>query len=89
MRYIRYLFLATFAVGLVTLSMANRGMVTLNLLPAELSGFLGFSWSITLPLFLVILLGIILGRRLGLSGNICGNISTALLAIAPARNAMR
>ncbi len=65
MRYIRYLFLATFAVGLVTLSMANRGMVTLNLLPAELSGFLGFSWSITLPLFLVILLGIILGAALG------------------------
>lgn len=65
MRYIRYLFLAILAVGLVTLSMANRGMVTLNLLPAELSGFLGYSWSITLPLFLVILMGIILGAALG------------------------
>lgn len=65
MRYIRYLFLAILAVGLVTLSMANRGMVTLNLLPAELSGFLGYSWSITLPLFLVILMGIISGAALG------------------------
>ncbi|UWP94724.1 LapA family protein [Aliiroseovarius crassostreae] len=65
MRYIRYLFLAALAVCLVTISMANRGMVTLHLLPAELSGFLGFSWSITLPLFIVIFLGIIAGVMIG------------------------
>ncbi|MDA5095525.1 LapA family protein [Aliiroseovarius sp. KMU-50] len=65
MRYIRYLFLAALAVGLVTIAMANRAMVTLNLLPEELSGFLGFGWSITLPLFIVIFLGIIAGVMIG------------------------
>jgi uncharacterized integral membrane protein len=65
MRYIRYAFLAALAVCLVTIAMANRAMVTLNLLPEELSGFLGFSWSITLPLFVVIFMGIIAGVVIG------------------------
>lgn len=65
MRYIRYAFLAALAVCLVTIAMANRAMVTLNLLPGELSGFLGFSWSITLPLFVVIFMGIIAGVVIG------------------------
>lgn len=65
MRYIRYAFLAALAVVLVTIAMANRAMVTLNLLPEELSGFLGFSWSISLPLFIVIFLGLIGGVLVG------------------------
>ena len=65
MRYIRYAFLATLAVVLVTIAMANRAMVTLNLLPEELSGFLGYSWSISLPLFIVIFLGLIGGVFVG------------------------
>lgn len=65
MRYIRYAFLAALAVCLVTIAIANRALVTLNLLPEELSGFLGFSWSITLPLFVVIFMGIIAGVVIG------------------------
>ncbi len=36
MRYLKYLFLALLAVVLLTVSLANRGMVTLRLLPEEL-----------------------------------------------------
>ena len=65
MRYIRYVFLAALAVVLITVPLANRGTVTLHLLPEGISGFLGFSGSLTLPLFIVIFLGIIAGIGIG------------------------
>lgn len=65
MRYIRYAFLAALAVFLITVALANREMVTLHLLPQELSGFLGMSWQVSLPLFIVIFLGIIAGVVIG------------------------
>ncbi|WP_421701605.1 LapA family protein [Aliiroseovarius sp.] len=65
MRYIRYAFLAALAVCLVTVAMANRGAVTLHLLPEGLTGFLGFSWSVTLPLFIIIFGAIISGVLIG------------------------
>lgn len=65
MRYIRYAFLAALAVILITVALANRGVVTLNLLPETVSAFLGFSGEITLPLFIVIFLGIIAGILVG------------------------
>lgn len=65
MRYIRYAFLAALAVVLITVALANRNTVTLNLLPADLSGFLGFSWQVHMPLFVVIFLGIIAGIVIG------------------------
>lgn len=65
MRYIRYGFLAAVAVVLITVALANRGPVTLHLLPEDVSGFLGFSWAITLPLFIVIFGGIIAGILIG------------------------
>ena len=65
MRYIRYGFLAALAIVLVTVALANRAQVTLHLLPAELSGFLGFSWTVSLPLFIVIFAGIIAGILIG------------------------
>jgi len=65
MRYIRYAFLAALAVVLVTVALANRGTVTLHLLPEELGGFLGWSWTLTLPLFIVIFGGIIAGILIG------------------------
>jgi len=65
MRYIRYAFLAILAVVLITVALANRELVTLYLLPAELSGFLGFSWQVSLPLFIVIFGGIIAGVMIG------------------------
>ena len=65
MRYIRYAFLAALAVVLIVVALANRGPVTLHLLPEGLSGFLGWSWTITLPLFLVIFGGIVAGILIG------------------------
>lgn len=65
MRYIRYAFLAALAVVLITVALANRDLVTLRLLPGELSGFLGWSWTVNLPLFVVIFLAIIAGVLIG------------------------
>lgn len=65
MRYIRYIFLAAVAVVLVAVALANRGMVTLQLLPTELAQLLGIQRDITLPLFIVIFGGIVAGLLLG------------------------
>ena len=54
MRYLRYAFLASLAIVLVSVALANRGMVTLKLLPVELSDWVGLKQSIELPLFVVI-----------------------------------
>ncbi len=64
-RYLRYAFLALLALVLITLAMANRGGVTLRLLPPDMAGFLGYSWELTLPLFLVIFAGILAGVLIG------------------------
>ncbi|MBW6418614.1 lipopolysaccharide assembly LapA domain-containing protein [Celeribacter sp. PS-C1] len=65
MRYIRYAFLAALAVVLVTVAIANRDMVTLNLLPADLAVLSGVSLSISLPLFVVIFGAIVAGLLIG------------------------
>lgn len=65
LRYIRYLILAAIAVCLVTIAMANRGPVTLRLVPAEVTDVIGIGGEITLPLYLVILGGVVLGVLLG------------------------
>jgi len=65
MRYIRYAILAVIAVCLITVALANRDPVTLNLLPADLSLMLGFGRSVSLPLFIVILGSVIGGVLLG------------------------
>ena len=38
MRYVRYLVLGVIAIVLITVAVANRGPLTLRLLPAELEG---------------------------------------------------
>lgn len=65
MRYIRYAFLAALAVILITVALANRDTVVLRLLPEELAGFLGLSWQVPMPLFILIFLGIIAGIMIG------------------------
>ncbi|PZX11555.1 LapA family protein [Celeribacter halophilus] len=65
MRYIRYAFLAALAVVLVTVAIANRDVVTLNLLPAELATLSGVTLSVSLPLFVVIFGAIIAGLLIG------------------------
>ena len=67
MRTIRYLFLAALGVVLATVAFANRDVVTLHLLPDEISTLLGFSkpLSVPLPLFVVVFLGIVAGLMIG------------------------
>lgn len=65
MRYIRYAFLAGLAICLVTIAMANRGLVTLQLLPDEIAGFVNLPNTIKLPLFIVIFGGIVGGLLIG------------------------
>ena len=65
MRYIRYAFLAALGVVLITVAFANRGVVTLQLMPEAIAGFLGLNYAISLPLFVVIFGGIAAGLLIG------------------------
>ncbi|APX10861.1 LapA family protein [Tateyamaria omphalii] len=65
MRYIRYACIAIFAVALIAVALANRGMVTLKLLPGEIAGLFAVAPTIELPLFVVIFGGIIAGLLVG------------------------
>lgn len=65
MRYLKYLFLASLAICLIAVALANRGMVTLQLLPGALADLVGMNQSIQLPLFVVIFGGIVAGLLIG------------------------
>jgi len=65
MRYVRYLCIAIFAVALISVALANRGLVSLQVLPTELSGLFAVNPSIQLPLFAVILGSILMGLLVG------------------------
>jgi len=65
MRYIRYGFLAVIGIVLISVSMANRGAVTLQLMPEDIGAFLGWNFSVSLPLFVVVLGGIAAGLVIG------------------------
>ena len=51
MRYIRYVCIAVFAVALIAVALANRGPVTLKLLPDEIAGLFAVAPTVELPLF--------------------------------------
>ncbi len=59
LRFIKLVLLAAILIAIVTLSLANRGMVTLNLLPENIASILPL--SIQVPLFVVILVSILVG----------------------------
>ena len=65
MRIVRYLLIAVIGIVLLVVASANRAPVTLNLLPGEMTTYLGRNWSVQLPLFLVILTGVAAGVLLG------------------------
>jgi len=65
MRYIRYACIAVFAIALVAVALANRGMVTLKVLPTEIAGLFAVTPEVQLPLFVVIFLGIVVGLLVG------------------------
>ena len=63
MRTVKYILLALILLVIVILSLANRDLVTLNLLPAGMARLLPA--SIQLPLFVVSLLSIVTGMVVG------------------------
>jgi lipopolysaccharide assembly protein A len=63
MRTVKFILLALILLVIVILSLANRELVTLNLLPAGMARLLPA--SIQLPLFVVSLLSIVVGMVLG------------------------
>lgn len=65
MRYIRYALMATFAIVLIAVALANRGMVSLQLIPTEVAGWFSMNPQIELPLFIVIFGGIVAGLLVG------------------------
>lgn len=65
MTFLRYLLLGLLAFCLLILAIANRGIVTLRLVPEDVGRYLGFGDGIALPLFVVILLSIAVGLAIG------------------------
>ena len=65
MRYIRYAILAVLTVILVSVALANRESVLLELLPSGLADLVGQNWVIELPLFVVIFGGVAAGLLIG------------------------
>lgn len=65
MRYIKYLLLAAIAVMLIAVSLANREIVQLQLLPSDLAQLVGLNRQVSLPLFVVIFGGIAVGLFVG------------------------
>mmetsp|Transcript_18127 Transcript_18127/g.28125 ORF Transcript_18127/g.28125 Transcript_18127/m.28125 type:complete len:117 (-) Transcript_18127:4589-4939(-) len=65
MRYIRYACIAIFAVALIAVALANRGFVTIQLLPTEIAGLFAVAPEVQLPLFIIIFGGILAGLLVG------------------------
>lgn len=66
MKTLRYVFWVVVAICLVTVGLANRGMVTVKAMPNALADLFGVAPTIELPLFVVILAGTAFGLLLGL-----------------------
>ncbi|MCB1343548.1 MAG: LapA family protein [Pseudooceanicola sp.] len=65
MRYLRYLFLGVLAVVLISVSLANRAVIELRLVPEAVSELTGYNQAIALPLFVVVLVSIAAGLVIG------------------------
>ncbi len=65
MRYVKVFILAVLAVLLVSVALANSAPVTLRLVPEAMAGFMGLTWTVTLPMFVVILGAVAIGVLIG------------------------
>ena len=65
MRLIKYIVLAIIAIGLVTVALANRGTMTLRLLPDGVADLAGVNYELTFPIFIIILGTFLLGLLFG------------------------
>ena len=64
-RILKYAFQVLVAVALVLIAMANRDAVVLELIPADLSAWVGVHYAIELPLFVVVLGSVAIGLLVG------------------------
>lgn len=64
-RALRYVFLAILTIALLLVASANRAVVTLHLLPADLAALLRMDWQLDVPVFLVLFFGIVIGLLVG------------------------
>ena len=64
-RYLRLSLLALLGLSLLTVALANRAVVAVRLLPEDLAALTGLTWTMDLPLFLIIFGGIIAGVLIG------------------------
>ena len=65
MRYLKYGLIAIFGMALIAVAVANRGMVSLQLIPNEVAGWFSMNPTIELPLFIVIFGSIVVGLFVG------------------------
>ncbi len=65
MRYIRYVSIAIFGIALIVVSLANRQMVSVQVLPPELSSLAAVNPQAEVPLFAVLFGGILVGLLVG------------------------
>ena len=65
LRYLRYLVIALVTLCLLTVALANRGVVELRILPEALAALTGFSFAMQVPLFLVLFGTMAIGIAIG------------------------
>lgn len=65
MRYIRYASIAIFAIALILVALANREVVTVQVLPTELAHLAALNPAYDMPLFLVMFGGVLAGLIIG------------------------
>lgn len=66
MRAIRMIFLVLLGVLLVMVALANRQTVVLRAFPGNLDSYIGGTWQLSVPLFLIIFIALLVGMILGL-----------------------
>lgn len=64
-RYLRYLILAAVGLALLIVALANRTPVLLKAMPDDFAAFLGLTWQMELPVFVVLFGGIVIGVLVG------------------------
>ena len=65
MRYLRYAFLAALGTVLLAISLANRSTAQVKLVPDELVPIIGVQFSVSLPLFVIVLVSAVFGIIIG------------------------
>ena len=65
MRYVKYSILAVLAIALIVVFIANSGAVTLHLVPESFARYVPFQTSLSLPLFIILILSIGVGLMIG------------------------